>query len=447
MPNDAIVLFTECHGHYIRGVRVAVRERTEIEHGEDWWDKGVLANVTPDQRQQLERLAYIQSPDSLEDLLDAPHFGPIVCGSKLFLDYIGDSLAMFRKFRQLNRIRNEWAHVRMDRTPAARVVQAITIMEDVLSLLRRREALEVKKIRDDYSTHPLALASDMEKLPEEDDLDALEDFDALAPFADELDPMSVWSHLHSYLALDTAVLTVEDSRYPDRIRVTVTNRSSTENSAPVVHFRDVSVVVHTSGRSGYRLVEGSQERGELAPGESFTFEVNMPLKQMAFTEFELVSRVDWDRLFSHSRRETLPSEFVRPILDELLERFESLGIMGFLDSVLNSIDRVGPDMTIQEASDLRSELQGFREIVAQKVEAIGKTMQEFMLDWRIKPGTHFNELAVFLRGLSEKIQALDEAFSQTDFELINQAINELEQSKLAVMRLENAIKGTRGQSN
>ena len=173
----------------------------------------------------------------------------------------------------------------------------------------------------------------------------------------------------------------------------------------------------------------------------------MPLRQIAFTEFELVSQVDWDRLFSLTRRETPPKDFVGPILDELLDSFESLGVTDFLDSVLNSIDRVVPEMTMQEASNLRSELQGFRETVAQKIEAIGNTMNEFMLDRRFKPGTHFNELAVFLHGLSEKIQALDEAFSQTDFELIDQAINELEQSKLAVMRLENAIKGIRGQSN
>ena len=40
MLSDAVSLFTECHGLYICGVRVAVRERMVDEHGDDWWDKG-----------------------------------------------------------------------------------------------------------------------------------------------------------------------------------------------------------------------------------------------------------------------------------------------------------------------------------------------------------------------------------------------------------------------
>ena len=448
MSTDAVTLFTECHGLYVRGVRMAVRERMEAEHGEDWWNKGVLANVSQDQREQLERLARTQSINSHEELLDVPHFGHLVCGSGLFTDYFADGTAAFRKFRDLIRIRNVWAHVRMENTSVARVSQSLETMEDILSSLRRREALDISRIRHSFSAPPSEIESDSDEMLEEDSLDPLEDFDTgLATYAGETDPMSVWSHLHSDLLLNTTVVAVEDSRYPNRIRVTVTNHSSKGHYAPEIHYRDVSVVVHTSKHSRYRLVEGAQEHGRLAPGESFSFEIGMPLRQIAFTEFELVSRVDWDRLFSLTRREMPPRDFVGPIVDELLENFEALSIMDFLDAVLNSIDRVGPDMTIQEAAKLRAELQGFRETVAQKVEAIGNIMQEFMLDESIRPGTHFQELAEFLHGLSAKIQALDEAFGQTDFDLIEKAISELEQSQLAVMRLENAIKGIRGRPN
>ncbi len=448
MSTDAVELFTACHGLYVRGVRMAVRERMEAELGEDWWNKGVLANLSQDQREQLERLTRTQSVSTLEELLDVPHFGSLVCRSGLFADHFADAAAAFGKFRGLVRIRNAWAHVRMENTSVARVVQSLEMMEDILSTLRRREALDISRIRNSFSAPSATLESDSEEIPEEDSLDTLEDFDAgLATYAGDFDPMSVWSQLHSWLVLNTTVVSVEDSRYPNRIRVTVTNESSTDHEAPEIHFRDVSVIVHTSNRSRYRLTEGSERHEWLPPGESFTFEIGMPLRQMAFTEFELVSRVDWDRLFSHTRREILPKDFVGPILDELLVNFESLEIMDFLDSVLISIARVGPDMTMQEAANLRAELREFRETVAQKVKAIGNILAAFMLNKETRPGSHFWELAAFLHGLSAKIKALDEAFSQTDFELIDQAVNELEQSKLAVMRLENAIKGIRDRSD
>ena len=441
MSTDAVTLFTEYHGLYVRGVRVAVRERMEAEHGEDWWNKGVLANVSQDQREQLERLARTQSINSHEELLDVPHFGHLVCGSGLFTNYFADGAAAFRKFRDLIRIRNVWAHVRMENTSVARVVQSLETMEDILSSLRRREALDISTIRQSFSAGPSGLKSDEVELSKEDGLDALEELDTgFASYTHDSDPMLIWSQLHSYLVMDTTVEPVEDSPGRNRIRVNVTNQSPKGHDAPEVHFRDVSVVVHTSGRSRYQLVEGQTEHGTLAPGESFSLQIDMQSRQMAFTEFELISRVDWDRLFSLSRRETPPQDFVAPILDELLNSFEALGIKDFLDSVLNSIDSVRPDMTIQEAADLRVKLQGFQEAVAQKVQSIGDILREFMLDKNTRPGTHFQELAEFLHGLSAKIVTLDEAFGQTDLELINQAINELEQSQLAVMRLENAIK-------
>ena len=443
MLNDATVLFTECHGHYIRGVRVAVRERTETEHGEDWWDKGVLANVTPDQRQQLERLAYIQSPDSLEDLLDAPHFGPIVCGSKLFLDYIGDSLTTFRKFRQLNRIRNEWAHVRMDRTSTARVVQSITVMEDILSLLRRREALEINRIREDYSTQPLASTSDVEKLPEEDDMEAIEDFEYDLP-SDErhFDPMALWAQLHSYLELDTKVEPIEGNPDAQRITVSVTNHSPKTPDDPEVHFKNVSVTIqpdhwgHGHHISGYTL----------SPGDTTSFEIEMPVPQMASTEFELQASIDWNRLSFMKRSHGLPADVVRPILDELLASFEALDVKEFLERVLDSIAEIDSNMTMQDAAELRNDLKRFLEEIGEKVNGVGDIMRQFLLNRNTRPGSHFRDVAEFLNGLSAKISSLDEAISQTDLDLINQAKHELEQSQLAIMRLENVIKAIAGRS-
>ena len=446
MSTDAVMLYTECHALYVRGVRAAVRERMEAEHAEDWWAKGVLTNVSPEQRQQLERRAITQGINSLEELLDVPHFGHLVCGSGLFADYLADSAAAFRKFLDLVRIRNVWAHVRMENTSVARVVQSLETMEDILSSLRRREALGISTIRRKFSSNPMGVKGEAQGLVvEEDNLDALEDFDAgFASYTQASDPMSFWTQLHSYLVMDTTVEPVEYSTDRSRIRVVITNQSPVGHSAPEVHFRDVSVEVHMSSRSDYQLVEGDIQRRTLAPGESFSFTIEMQSRQMAFSEFELVSRVDWDRLFSLTRRGSPPAEAVAPVLDELLERFESLGIKEFLEEVLSSIDGVEPGMTMQDAANLRDALRGFRETVDQKVEAIGCIFEEFLLQDSLRPGAQLADVTKFLDGLSSKINFLDEAIGKTDFALMDQAVNGLEQSQLAVMRLENAIKEVAG---
>ena len=130
MNSDVYTLFTECHRLYIQGMRIAVRERLEAVHSDEWWTEGVLTKVATEQRKQLERLENGQSQDTRETLLDAPHFSAVICRSNSFADAFNDLSTVFHKFRRLSTIRNAWAHVQMDNISSARVIQSLEIMEE-----------------------------------------------------------------------------------------------------------------------------------------------------------------------------------------------------------------------------------------------------------------------------------------------------------------------------
>ena len=144
------------------------------------------------------------------------------------------------------------------------------------------------------------------------------------------------------------------------------------------------------------------------------------------------------------RSHGLPADVVRPILDELLASFEALDVKEFLERVLDSIAEIDSNMTMQDAAELRNGLKRFLEEIGEKINGVGDIMRQFLLNNNTRPGSYFSDVVVFLNGLSEKISSLDEAISQTDLDLINQAKHELEQSQLAIMRLENAIKAIAG---
>lgn len=65
---------------------------------------------------------------------------------------------------------------------------------------------------------------------------------------------------------------------------------------------------------------------------------------------------------------------------------------------------------------------------------------EFTLNSDTTLGAQCVEVIEFLKGLTEKIRSLDRAIGQTDLDSIGQAVNDLEQSQLAIVRLENTIK-------
>ena len=438
MQSDGYGLFTECHRLYVSGVRLAVRERLESVYGGDWWNKGVLSVISPEQRQQLERIAKRESPDALEVLLDAPHFGAIICRTSSFADAFNDQTATFRKFRRLGQVRNAWAHVQMDSVSLARVMQSLETMEDILASLRRREALDIERIRREFSEQSSIPSDTMhEILLEEGDMLDIEDFDSgYASDERTVEPLTLWSHLQSYLSLDTIIEMMPEPEGTAQITLRVSNNAPKGQNLPNLHFHDVLVRMIPEGRNRLRNISGIS----LAPGDTIEDEVNIPVKLLPSIEFSLEGRLDQNSLFNFRRKLGLPSETVKPILDEFVVRFESLGIKELLQFILESIANANATMTLQEAAQLRKGLQDFQPVIQEKISGIDQLSGEFMLQRGSTLQVQCVEVNQFLRSLTLKITSLDEAISQTDPESIAQAVNELEQSQLAITRLENTIK-------
>ena len=432
-------MFTECHRLYVSGVRFAVRERLQVVHGDDWWRNGVLAIVSPEQRQQLERIAKRDSPNVLESLLDTPHFGSIICSTASFTDAFNDLSATFRKFQRLAHIRNAWAHVQMDNISLARVMQSLETMEDILASLRRREALDIERIRRAFSEQSSISPDTVDELfLEEDDMVGVEDFDG-GYVSDErtIEPLALWSHLQSYLSLDTIIEILPESEGIAQITLRVSNNAPKGQNLPNVHFHDVvAKMIPELGR--YRLDD--LYGMSLAPGETVENEINVPVKLLPSIEFSLEGKLDQNSLFNFRRKLGLPSETVKPILDEFVVRFESLGIKELLQFVLASIANANATMTLQEAAQLRKTLQDFQPVIQEKISGIDQLSREFMLQRGSTLQVKCVEVNHFLGSLTLKVTSLDEAISQTDPELIAQAVSELEQSQLAITRLENTIK-------
>ena len=442
MQTDGYGLFTECHRLYVSGVRLAVRERLETVHGKEWWNNGVLSVVSSEQRQQLERIAKRDLPNDLEVLLDAPHFGAIVCRTPSFADAFNDLSATFRKFQRLGHIRNAWAHVQMDSVSLARIMQSVETMEDILASLRRREALDIERIRLAFSEQSSIPQDDMdEPLMEEDDMVGVDDFDSgYASDGRTIEPLALWSHLQSYLSLDTIVEPHPESEDMARIIVHVSNNAPKDRNLPIVQFHDVYVRTLPEGRRYSFDRRNRYGSVSLAPGEKFEDELTVPVKLLASIEFSFGGTIDQGKLFNFRRRLGLPSEAVKPILDEFVDRFESLSIKELLQVVLDAISNADASMTLQEAAQLRKNLEDFQAAVTDKINGISQLSSEFMLERESTLGAQCGEVIVFLRELVAKIESLDEAISQTDTKLISQAVNDLEQSQLAIIRLENTIK-------
>ena len=414
-----------------------MRERLESAYGDNWWRDGVLSTVSPEQRQQLERIMERETPDSLEELLDAPHFAALICRSNSFADRFNDLSATYRKLRHLNYIRNAWAHVRMRGISLARVMQSLDIMEDILASLRRREALEIARMRDEFTAHTSVGSDGIDDLLEEEDVDGVEELESQYPSVGVPgEPLAVWSHLQSYLSLDILVEPSGEDEDFVNVVIRVSNRAPRGLGTPEVHFREVHVNIVPEGQ--YQV---SRLRGfNLAPGQNAQEDINVPLRQLAYTEFELQGSVDWEQLFRFQRKTSPPKETIKQILDEFVERFESHGIREFLQEILDSITAAEPSMTIQQAAQLRKNLENFQTVATEKIEGMDGLYQEFMLSSDTRLGEQCVEVIEFLRGVTEKIRSLDRAIGETDLESIGQAVNDLEQSQLAIIRLENTIK-------
>ena len=463
MKQEENTLFSACHWLYVRGVRIAMRERLENAHGAAWWANGVMAAMSR-QRQAAHRnfpatRSEQASIDDREELLDTSHFAAIVAHnhSTAFADAFNNSLDAFRNLQSIARARNRWAHVQ--RMPLPNTLAAIETMQSVLASLGRREALDIQKMRNAFLQEISGVVSVGESEEVEDMIQAEDDIeDAYVPDEQGSPLFSSWHELRSYLTVDTEVenggVDADAPNETVRVTVRVSNTAPASPDLPKVRFVGVKLSV-PSGSINDRL--GTRRKydrdfGVLEPGQSFEEEFTFPRKHITAVNFSVYGQIDLDSLFNFRQKIGLPTEVVKQVLDEFVEGFQGLGVKEFVERSLAAMSAAGSDMTMQQAAALRKEIEDIRPILVEKMQSLYNLAQVFGFNDRRQDeqsddyslGNECAEILRLLQEFGDNLIELDKAIGETDVDLIQQSVAGLEKQQLAIMRLENAIKEQSG---
>ncbi len=444
MESDGYALFTECHRLYIQGIRSALRERLELAYGDDWFRRGVLSTLTDNQRENLD-IAWGKEPDSdPTNLLDAVHFGRIISWNHaaVFSEAFTEIDLTLSRFRVLASIRNDWAHIPPNGIPLPRAIGAIQVMKDILVRLRRREAVEIDAILSRRNVEKVEKVENpmLEPVPHTEDSDNDEDGGHL----DEPTtvPLALWRTFQSYLITESFIEPGEardrrGNQLEGQVLVTVraSNIAPASEDRPDICFRDVNLVVVSSQRGQEQIRLGDLEPGRTVERQFAFFE-----KEVAQFEFQVSGHVDPERYFRIQRKDGLPGEVVRPILNEFVEQFEAIGIKEPLSRALATITDVQPTMTLADASRIRRELGQVGPIIKEKQDALNNLFREFHLSSESPLGAQTGSVALFLNELGPRIQAVDGAIGDTNLEAMEQAVNGLEQLQLSVLQVEETIR-------
>lgn len=426
MQTDAYIFFTECHRLYIQGIRRALRERLESIFGDDWWERGVIRALSPENGKNLQAVSDRNPDRDRHHFIDAHHFGWIISNhhNEVFLDAFADSVSTFRDLRRLSGIRNDWAHIQ--EISLGRALQAAELIRHILASLKCEEALEVDRLRRERTFDSNGDRADelVEDLVERD-----ADFGAELP---TIEPWSFWQQLQSCLVLEKSVELLEgDERVRARVKVRIHNTSPDSRNLPTVYFRNVRI-------EGSAI--GHYELGEMEPGSSQETEFELPIRRLLELEVRVYGEVDADRLFRVYRTTRMPEEFVAPLRNEFLERLESIRIREFVSGVLEKIGSPDATMTLAELADIREFLKNQEGAVEEKRRALDGLYRQFHLHSETTLGQRIREIAQALREFSGKLSDLDEAMGRTDIESMTEAAKDLKQVQLAMLRVEDTIR-------
>lgn len=420
------MFLTGCHRLYIQGVRRAIRDRLVGAFGNEWWGMSVDSAIKGDLLESLHR--EIEKDPDRERLLflDAPHFAWIVNNhhNEIFSDAFPDGEKTLNDFRRLTGLRNRWAHVQ--EISVSRAWKAAEIMKHILASLRCEEAVEVDQMTQEFVFEP-------DNLIMEDSLAGLEheqgDFDT-RDF--EVAPRTFLHQLQSYLVIEKAV-DFPDDQSNEKARVIIRARNTAPDSSgwPSVHFR--SVTIRDSRGKDYRL-------GELPPGATREVAVTFHSKELMGIEFTIYGAIDSERLFQFSRGSTLPEGVISPLKQEFVDRLESIAVRALVDDILGLIGVPNNDMPFAEVVRIRESLKQQVQCMEEKRTALGKLYDDFHLHRASSLGGRTREISLSLVEFEEKLSALDEAIGQTNLDLMNEAVSNLKQVQLSVIRVEDAIR-------
>ena len=425
MTSDPYIFFTGCHRLYIQGARRAFQDRLRSAFGDDWWVRGVEHAVTEDQRENLKAEIERNRDRERHLLLDASHFSGIIAKhhNEIFSDAFPDSIRTIRDLRRLVGLRNEWAHIQDISFVRAR--QAADVMKHILASLSCEEALEIERMSQDLDFDP-GSASPEDSIEELDHSD-----DGLDSREPTIEQRSFWHQLQSYLVVEKTVEPSNQSNGQARVFLRVHNTAPDSKDWPAVHFK--SVTISNSAHGGKNL-------GDLPPGKTAEVEFTFPAKQLLTVDFAVGGEIDADRLFQFSRTTSLPQEVIAPLQREFAARIESIAIRAFVDEVLGAIGAPDPTMSLADVARLRESLKMRSERVKEKLTALNEVYREFKLNRNSQLGARLRGVSRTLNEFGERLVALDEAIGRTDLESINDAVQNLKQVHLAVLRVEDTLK-------
>ena len=96
-------------------------------------------------------------------------------------------------------------------------------------------------------------------------------------------------------------------------------------------------------------------------------------------------------------------------------------------------------MTLASIASLRESLRQQSGRIEEKRSSLTKLSREFSLGRNSRLGSRTMEIIVALGEFKEKLDSLDEAIGRTDIDLINEAVHDLKQIQLGVLRVEDTI--------
>ena len=442
MEQDAYQIFTRAHRVYIKGIRAGIAECLKSAYDSDWWESGVLSALGDDQRENLERDRQKVAPEDITQLLDTAHFSRIVERSHAaaFANRFTNIDYTVRLFRHLSAKRNEWAHVIDGQWTVTNIMQSVQAMREILTSLRRKEALEIHQMFQDSLDQQVRIPEEVLDVSE-DPTPASDDDDYPLPAGHAL--LGFWRALESYLDVESVVQPANDEEGNEglvRILIKVTNTAPASERRPDITFRNVRLEL-TGAQAVAQRGHVDAEWTDVEPGQSKTTEFTAYAKGLASIELHVTGHVDQDRLLRVQHRNTLPEEVVNPLLEQLSIQFESIGIDEALAQIVEAATRIQPDLPFAEVSALRNELRQFRLLIAQKREALGALFEEYRLDRESRIGTPFREVILLLHELEQKkIGEMETAIGQTDMESIRGAAHDFEQLQISVLRARDAIR-------
>lgn len=432
MNSDGYLFFTTTHRLYVQGVRRALRQRLESVFGENWWEQGVEYALQDNHRRNL-RSVLEKNPDSEPHLfIEASHFGWIIVQrhNEAFADAFNDTIRTFKEIQYLTNLRNEWAHIHD--ISLARARQAADLMKGILASLRCEEALEIELMIQNLGIDPgdgnLEKPIDYWGRPEDGD----------DPKDSAMMPLDLWRQLQSYLVLEKSVqLPEEGSNDPATVTIRVHNTAPASSDWPAVYFNPVVVAVIGTDRSGRGDLS---RRCALEPGQTHQMEFSFPVKQLVNIEFQVVGEIDPQRLLSFQRATSLPAEVIEPLRRDFVSQLAATGIKEYVNGVLAEIGALDANMPLGEVNRIRESVRGQSDLIKAKHTALSALMREFHLDRESTLGARVREIALALEEFGKKLGALDEAIGQTNLASIAEAVQNLKQIQLAVLRVEDTIR-------